>query len=35
MVVDKDNLMQTVIKDGYASFEEVYNNVPVEQRPKQ
>lgn len=34
-VVDKDNLMNTVIKDGYAKFEEVYANVPVEQRPKQ
>ena len=34
-VVDKDNLMTTVIKDGYAKFEEVYQNVPVEQRPKQ
>ena len=34
-VVDKDNLMQTVIKDGYAKFEEVYRNVPESQRPKQ
>lgn len=34
-VVDKDNLMQTVIKDGYATFEDVYKNVPPEQRPKQ
>lgn len=34
-VVDKDNLMQTVIKDGYAKFEDVYANVPAEQRPKQ
>ena len=34
-VVDKDNLMQTVIKDGYATFEDVYKNVPAEQRPKQ
>jgi ABC-type xylose transport system, periplasmic component len=33
--VDKDNLMTTVIKDGYAKFEDVYKNVPVEQRPKQ
>ena len=33
--VDKDNLMTTVIKDGYASFEEVYKNVPADQRPKQ
>lgn len=34
-VVTKDNLMSTVIKDGYASFENVYKNVPAEQRPKQ
>ena len=33
-VVDKDNLMTTVIKDGYAKFEEVYANVPAEQRPQ-
>jgi D-xylose transport system substrate-binding protein len=34
-IVDKNNLMSTVIKDGYASFEEVYKNVPADQRPKQ
>ena len=34
MVVDKDNLMSTVIKDGYASFEDVYKNVPESDRPK-
>lgn len=34
-VVDKDNLMTTVIKDGYATFEDVYKNVPPDQRPKQ
>lgn len=33
--VDKDNLMTTVIKDGYAKFEDVYSKVPAEQRPKQ
>ena len=33
-VVDKDNLMTTVIKDGYAKYEEVYANVPADQRPK-
>lgn len=32
-VVDKNNLMDTVIKDGYASYEEVYANVPADQRP--
>jgi len=34
-VVDKDNLLTTVIKDGFASFEDVYKNVPADQRPKQ
>jgi len=34
-VVDKDNLMTTVIKDGYSKFEDVYKNVPADQRPKQ
>lgn len=35
VAVDKDNLMQTVIKDGYAKYEDVYANVPADQRPKQ
>jgi len=35
VVVDKDNLMTTVIKDGYAKYEDVYANVPADQRPKQ
>jgi D-xylose transport system substrate-binding protein len=34
-VVDKDNLMTTVVKDGYAKFEDVYANVPPDQRPRQ
>ncbi len=34
-VVDKDNLMTTVIKDGFSKFEDVYANVPADQRPKQ
>jgi D-xylose transport system substrate-binding protein len=33
VVVDKDNLMTTVVKDGYASYEDVYANVPADQRP--
>lgn len=33
-VVDKANLMDTVIKDGYAKFEDVYKNVPEADRPK-
>ena len=32
--VDKTNLMDTVIKDGYAKFEDVYKNVPEADRPK-
>ncbi len=33
-VVDKNNLMDTVIKDGYALYENVYKNVPEADRPK-
>lgn len=33
-VVDKNNLIDTVIKDGYAKFEDVYKNVPEADRPK-
>lgn len=32
-VVDKDNLINTVIKDGFASYDEVYKNVPADKRP--
>ncbi len=32
--VDKANLMDTVIKDGYAKFDDVYKNVPEADRPK-
>ena len=35
MVLDKSNVMQTVIKDGYHKIEEVYKNVPRDQWPKQ
>ncbi|MGI8469054.1 MAG: sugar ABC transporter substrate-binding protein [Pyrinomonadaceae bacterium] len=35
VTVDKDNLMTTVIKDGFAKYDEVYANVPADQRPKQ
>jgi D-xylose transport system substrate-binding protein len=34
-VVDINNLMSTVIKDGYAKFDDVYANVPADKRPKQ
>lgn len=33
-VVDKNNLMTTVIQDGYAKYEDVYKNVPENERPK-
>lgn len=32
-VVDKTNLITTVIKDGYAKYEDVYKNVPEGERP--
>jgi D-xylose transport system substrate-binding protein len=35
MVLDKNNVMQTVVKDGYHKLEDVYKNVPREQWPKQ
>jgi D-xylose transport system substrate-binding protein len=34
-VVDKNNVMSTVIKDGYDKVEDVYKNVPKDQWPKQ
>jgi D-xylose transport system substrate-binding protein len=33
--VDKDNLLSTVVKDGYHKLEEVYKDVPRDQWPKQ
>src|SRR5881227_1628247 len=35
IVLDKNNVMQTVIKDGYHKLEDVYKNVPKDQWPKQ
>src|SRR5438094_6323683 len=35
MILDKDNVMQTVIKDGYHKLGDVYKNVPKDQWPKQ
>jgi len=32
-VVDKDNLLTTVIKDRYVSYDDVYANVPTDKRP--
>ena len=34
IVVDKNNMVDTVIKDGYQKLEEVYRNVPPDQRPR-
>ncbi len=34
VTVDKNNLMDTVIKDGYAKYEDVYKNVAEADRPK-
>ena len=34
VVLDKNNVMQTVIKDGYHKVEDVYKNVPKDQWPK-
>lgn len=34
IVVDKNNIMQTVVKDGYQTVENIYKNVPADQRPK-
>lgn len=33
VVVDKSNLVDTVIKDGYVSYDDVYENIPKDQRP--
>src|SRR5947209_8420882 len=35
MVLDKNNVMQTVVKDGYHKVEDVYKNMPKDQWPKQ
>ena len=35
VAVDSSNMMQTVIADGFHKFEDVYRDVPAEQRPKQ
>ncbi|MBN1156884.1 substrate-binding domain-containing protein [Candidatus Woesearchaeota archaeon] len=31
--VNKDNMMETIIKDGFHTYEEVYANVPPDERP--
>jgi D-xylose transport system substrate-binding protein len=35
IVLDKSNVMQTVVKDGYHKLEDIYKNVPKDQWPKQ
>lgn len=35
VVVDKTNIMSTVVKDGYQKADAIYEAVPVDQRPKQ
>jgi D-xylose transport system substrate-binding protein len=34
ITVDKNNLIDTVIKDGFQTYDEIYKNVPAEQRPQ-
>lgn len=34
VVVTKENMMDTIIKDDFHSFDDVYKNVPEDQRPK-
>lgn len=34
IAVDKDNIQQTLIADGFHSYDNVYKNVPVKDRPK-
>jgi D-xylose transport system substrate-binding protein len=34
IAVTRENLLDTVVKDGYHSYDEVYNGVPEDRRPK-
>ncbi|NLJ38219.1 MAG: D-xylose ABC transporter substrate-binding protein [Candidatus Atribacteria bacterium] len=34
IAVDQSNILETVVADGFHSFEDVYKNVPVDQRPE-
>lgn len=34
VMVDKDNILDTVIADGFHSFDDVYRNVPEDERPE-
>jgi D-xylose transport system substrate-binding protein len=33
MVVDRNNIVETVVRDGYHRFEDIYRNVPPDRRP--
>ncbi len=35
VIVDKGNIVTTVVKDGYQKLEAIYEGVPADQRPKQ
>jgi D-xylose transport system substrate-binding protein len=35
IVVDKTNILETVVKDGYQKLDAIYEGVPAEQRPKE
>ncbi|GAB6100116.1 D-xylose ABC transporter substrate-binding protein [Halanaerocella petrolearia] len=35
ILVNKDNMVETIIKSGYHTIEEVYKNVPKDKRPKE
>jgi D-xylose transport system substrate-binding protein len=32
-VIDKSNLME-IVKDGYQKYEDIFTNIPADQRPK-
>jgi len=34
VAVTKDNMVNTIVKDGFHTYEEVYQNVPMNQRPQ-
>ncbi len=33
VIVDKNNILETIIKDGFHSYEQIYINIPVNERP--
>jgi D-xylose transport system substrate-binding protein len=34
VTVTRENMLQSVVKDGFHSYEEVYRGVPENERPK-